>query len=94
MHLELTDKGFHLEGSLTFQYVRDIWNESQEFFDQFETLEVDLADVSHCDSAALALLIEWKRLTIKHNQSIVFKNLPVQLIKMAKMSGVEQIFIN
>ncbi|OGT21205.1 MAG: hypothetical protein A3C55_05225 [Gammaproteobacteria bacterium RIFCSPHIGHO2_02_FULL_42_13] len=94
MHLELTDKGFHLEGPLTFQHVRDIWNESQESFDQFETLEVDLADVSHCDSAALALLIEWKRLAIQQNQSIVFQNLPVQLIKMAKMSGVERIFTN
>ncbi len=92
MALQVTGTGFQLQGDLTFQNVRSIWDESRKLFATFLAIEVDLSEVSHCDSAALALLIEWKRLAVQNRQLISFKHLPDQLIRIAQMSGVDHIF--
>ena len=50
---------------------------------------VDLSDVNMSDSAGLALMIEWIKLSRIHSVKLVFKYIPQQLMTLAKLSGFD-----
>lgn len=60
--------------------------------EQFNTLHCDLSDVTVCDSAGLALLIDLRRLGLKYDTKIIMKPIPEDVRALAKVYGVEQIF--
>lgn len=47
---------------------------------------VDLAGVGRCDSAALAVLLEWLRRATRSGQDLVYRNIPARLIQLARIS--------
>ena len=49
---------------------------------------VDLSGVTEVDSAAVSLLLEWRRAALRRNQRIEFLNLPDNLKSLAKLYGV------
>jgi phospholipid transport system transporter-binding protein len=49
-----------------------------------------LSRVTNADSAGLALLIEWIKYTRSNRISLHFKNIPEQLLSLAKLSGFDQ----
>lgn len=83
--------GFLLTGALTFETVPALWRRSTALFDNSDSLILDLRGITHTDSAGLALLIEWMRAARGKNRAIVFKNIPPQMMAIAKVSGLEQI---
>ena len=85
-----SDGGFSISGELVFGTVPDLVANSRAMFDaDGGTLAIDLAHVSRADSAGLALLIEWRRLARQRDKAIVFKNVPPQMIAIAKVSGID-----
>jgi phospholipid transport system transporter-binding protein len=54
-------------------------------------LRLDLSQVSQCDSAGLALLIEAKRLCKRFNKSFGIKGMPEAIHDLAKFCGVDTI---
>lgn len=50
---------------------------------------LDLAGVTRADSAGLALLIGWTRAARGHNTAIEFRNVPPQLMAIARVSGLD-----
>lgn len=54
-------------------------------------LVICLSEVSHCDSAGLALLIEAKRLAIKYNKNLVIEGMTEVVRDLAVFCGVENI---
>jgi phospholipid transport system transporter-binding protein len=52
---------------------------------------VDLSGVDRIDSAGLALLVEWLREARRKGTSIRFENIPVRMLAIAKVCGLEQI---
>lgn len=54
-----------------------------------ESVCVDLAAVTHCDSAGLAVLIEAKRLCLSHGKQLVVHNMPNEVSALAKFCGVD-----
>jgi len=50
---------------------------------------IDLADVSACNSAALALLLETVKQAQRKNIQVLFKNLPETILTIARAYGVE-----
>ena len=58
-------------------------------FAQTGALELDLSGVERADSAGLALLLEWKRLTQGRGQPLRLRNIPRQLRNLALVSGVD-----
>jgi phospholipid transport system transporter-binding protein len=54
---------------------------------------VDLSQVSHCDSAGLALLIEIKRLCAIKKNKLMMQNVPNQLLDLAEFCGVKQLLL-
>jgi phospholipid transport system transporter-binding protein len=50
---------------------------------------IDLGGVTRADSAALALIIEWRRLATQRALTLELRGLPAQLRALAAASGLE-----
>lgn len=54
-------------------------------------LEFDLADLQAVDSAAVAVLLAWRRAANAQSGSLQFKNLPVNLRSLIELYGVDEL---
>ena len=52
---------------------------------------VDLAGVEEVDSAAVSLLLEWRREAAKANRRLEFANVPANLSTLAELYGVSDL---
>jgi phospholipid transport system transporter-binding protein len=78
-------------GELTFQTVPDHWRKSADLFGGNSAFTIDLSGVTRADSAGLALLIGWIRRAKQESKSIYFKNIPANLVAIARVTGVDAI---
>ena len=76
---------------MTFDSVVALWEAAKELFGDTTSLEVDLDEVTHTDSAGLALLVEWLREARARQVKVSFHNLPPQMIAIARTSNLEHI---
>ena len=91
--LLIIDQGagnFALEGDLTFATIDKQSVESLAFLTTAKDITVDLSAVVCTDSAGLALMIEWIKYARHHRVHIAFKNIPEQLLNLAKLSGLDK----
>ena len=74
-----------LSGELNFTTVTSLLAE----FEQSQSLPqtIDLKEIVRTDSAGLALLIEFLKLSQK--SSLIFQNIPEQILNLAAVSGVQ-----
>jgi phospholipid transport system transporter-binding protein len=90
--LNIIDQGaghFMIDGDLTFATIDKKTVKSLAFLTTSKHITIDLGNVSCTDSAGLALMIEWIKYTRAHRTQIAFKNIPEQLLKLAKLSGFD-----
>lgn len=78
-------------GELTFSTVKYIQEQSQELFKPMASLSIDFTDVTRSDSAGLALLIDWMRIAKQSNRTILFYNIPQQILAIADASGLDEL---
>jgi phospholipid transport system transporter-binding protein len=91
--LSIVDQGaghFIVDGDLTFATINKQTVKSFAFLTATKRITIDLAGVANIDSAGLALVIEWIKYTRHHRTQVVFKNIPEQLLNLAKLSGFDQ----
>ena len=89
---ETGDGQFAVEGELSKFTVPSILRSSNNMIQSAtQNLVIDLQEVTHTDSAGLALLLEWMTLAKKSELQIHFRNLPAQLWEIAKVSDLEEI---
>lgn len=84
-------RSYGVQGPMTFDSVTDLLDKSQEMFSDNAFLQIDLAEVTHTDSAGLALLVEWLREASRYGARIEFLNLPSQLLALAGAANLEQL---
>lgn len=53
---------------------------------------LDLADITHADSAGMAFVCEIERYARAHNMQIKWMNIPNQMANIAQVSGLEPLF--
>jgi len=83
--------GYYLvEGGLTFANIDKQTVKSFKFPDGMASICIDLSKVTATDSAGLALMIEWIRLSQISRIKLSFKNIPAQLLALAKLSGFDE----
>ncbi len=82
---------FRVTGDLGFETVKALLASSREQFASAGQIEVDLAGVTHGDSAGLALLIEWLRFAQRSGKSIRYTGIPEQLRALARISEVDEL---
>ncbi len=74
-------------GDLTFAYIDKKTVRALPMTKAGKQITIDLDQVIDTDSAGLALLIEWLKLARKRHIQLLFKNIPVQLLELAKANG-------
>jgi phospholipid transport system transporter-binding protein len=82
---------FRVSGVLNAATVTDLLKQSRESFAGAKHIEMDLGGVSEGDSAGLALLLEWLRMTRQANQQIGYANVPAQINALARISEVDDL---
>ena len=81
---------FAIVGDLTFSSIDKETLKSFAFLKSSNPITLDLSQVANTDSAGLALVIEWIKYASIHQIELKFKNIPEQLLTLAKLSGLEQ----
>lgn len=76
-----------VQGPLTMANATAVLAESAQIFSGTRVV-VDLAGVTEVDSAAVSLLLEWRRAASKAQRHIEFANLPPNLKSLAELYGV------
>ena len=81
---------WRLSGDLDFDSVCRLLEPARAAFaDGGAELVVDLGEVGRCNSAGLALLIEWMRWSAEAGGRIGFDRIPDALCRLASISGLE-----
>lgn len=79
-------------GELSLHTVSELMERGAEIMEsEARSLDLDLREVTRTDSAGLALLIEWMRAAHRRHRNIVFRNVPAQMLAIARISGVQNV---
>lgn len=75
-----TQTGIKLKGELVFASVKSFWEQSISILGDFKgaTIQIDCDEITHLDSAGIALLVEWKRWCDRHQKSFLIKGIQEQ----------------
>lgn len=79
-----------VRGAITLANATALLAESEPLFAREHTV-VDLGAVTELDSAAVSLLLEWRRQAEKTSRRIEYVNLPSNLKSLAELYGVSHL---
>ena len=79
-----------LQGPVTMANVEALLEQGARQIDGAQ-VTVDLSGVTEVDSAALSLLLEWRRQAQSANRVIRYTNLPANLKSLAELYGVTEL---
>jgi phospholipid transport system transporter-binding protein len=82
------------EGNLSYETIPGVLAETAQFAarnDLPPTIHIDFSKVTGVDSAAVALLLEWRRMALARGKTLVFENLPANLLALAELYGVAEL---
>jgi len=82
---------FRVSGQLDAASVVNVLKESRSRFAESKAVDIDLGAVTESDSAGLALLLEWLRLSRVDGRVIRFHNIPPQICALARISEVDEL---
>ena len=77
-----------VEGEMTFSTVAALLEASKPLLATLKAWHWDFSQVTICDSAGFALLLEWKRWAKHQGKSLQFSCLPSQAKAMAAATGL------
>lgn len=80
-----------LQGPVTLDNVVAVLEEGARLMPTAQRVVVDLAGVTEVDSAAVSLLLEWRRRAESSNRMISFVNIPKNLKSLATLYGVAEL---
>lgn len=92
MPLSLTiksDEWVLLSGDLTFATINKKTARLIDFKKFNPHVVIDFAQIGNSDSAGLALIIEWLKISKTKQTQLRFKNIPLQLLTLAQLSGFD-----
>ena len=94
MNIEQSGEVFTVEGALSFETLPAVLAESDKYAartDLPDRLTIDFSQVTGVDSSAVALLLEWLRRAQRAGKTLVFVNLPPNLLALARLYGVAEL---
>lgn len=81
---------FIVDGDLTFSTIDKKTVSSITFLTTNKQITLDLGGVGNTDSAGLALMLEWIKQSRNKRVQLRFRNIPEQLLNLAKLSGLNK----
>jgi phospholipid transport system transporter-binding protein len=85
--VSLQDNCWHVSGEILMDNANAVLTDSSAFKIEND-LEINLSKVTDVDTAALSLLLEWKRRALVANKKVSFSHLPDSLMSLAMLYGV------
>jgi len=88
------DEVLALKGELSYETIPGVLAESVAFAERSdlpERLTIDFAAITGVDSSAVALLLEWRRQALRRGKTLIFANLPANLMALAELYGVAEL---
>ncbi len=88
------DEVLALKGDLSYETIPGVLAESVEYAERSdlpERLTIDFAAITGVDSSAVALLLEWRRQALRRGKTLIFANLPANLMALAELYGVAEL---
>ncbi len=82
-----TGNQWHLNGEVDVDTANIILKQSEKL-NFLPEIIVDFGDVTYIDTAAISLILEWKRRATKNQSRLSIVNLPSNLISLATLYGV------
>jgi len=79
-----------ISGSVTFNSLDDLSKELLTRADRVESLKLDLAQVSDCDSSFIALLMACLQIKKQQNQEISISRCPDKILAMIDVYGLTE----
>ena len=90
--MERRDGVVRLAGALTLDNARGALASAEDVFDDGrEPLVFDLGGLWRTDSAAIAVLLEWRRRAIRQERELEYRNAPERLRQLARISDLEAV---
>jgi phospholipid transport system transporter-binding protein len=89
MLVENRDGALHLRGPLVFASVGVALTQSLALLPRQGVAVIDMSEVEQADSAALALLIEWRKFAARQGLRLEVQGVPAQLRALAAAAGLE-----
>jgi phospholipid transport system transporter-binding protein len=89
-----SDEVLRLEGNLSYETIPGVLAQTAQFAARTDlppTIRIDFSNVTGVDSAAVALLLEWRRMALSGGKTLVFENLPANLLALAQLYGVAEL---
>lgn len=88
---KLSDDKFSIKGVLMMHTVMSVLNELTSQLNSQSEISIDFSEVENSDSAAVALIIAWLAKAKQTNLIIHLRNLPQQILDIAKASDLLKI---
>ena len=85
------DQEYELGGELSFQSVPALSKHIEELLQENSELVIRLDNITRADSAGVAMLLEWLRQARQQGKSIVFLDIPQQMLSIVRVSGLDSI---
>ena len=85
--ISLQDNRWHVSGEILMDNANAVLTDSNAFKIEND-LEINLSEVTVVDTAALSLLLEWKRRALAADKKVTFTHLPDSLMSLAMLYGV------
>ena len=89
--MQQTATGFALAGPVTIATASVYIDAARSNWPAEGDAVVDFAGVTEADSAALALIFKWQRDAERHGRKVRCRNIPANVIALARLYGVEQL---
>lgn len=87
--ITILNNRFIISGDLNFSNVMSVYTKSLQQFGQWPEVVFDFSQLKSSDSAGLALIIEWIKLSKRLHKTIRFKNLSAEIMSIAKAAGID-----
>jgi len=88
--IQVGEGHFALQGPLDQASVPQLWRAHSERF-KHGRISLDLAKVSRCDSAGLALLLDWLALAKRSGGDVHFLAAPEQMLALSRVADVDEL---
>ncbi|MFA6037629.1 MAG: STAS domain-containing protein [Legionellales bacterium] len=87
------DHEWVLQGPLNVQTIRHIWRKGLHSLDKTSAREItlNLKDLTHSDSASVALLIDWLRYAKTKNKTLRLNHVPQKIQDIIRLSNLQNI---
>ncbi len=82
-----------LDGEITLRSVGRLLAAGRDAILAGRADAIDLAGVTGADSAGLALLIEWLSLARQAGRAVSYRNVPIQIEQLARLSDVQDLIL-